>query len=207
VPQSTAMKPSAQRMPRPLHENIGARLRSRFSFRAPRLSTGRMSRQRRMRRRRPRRARRRAGVGRARAGALLGRHQGPEDLPPRPKRRSSSWDTPFRVGSLAPRAAAASSPAPTRALPRSTSNESLRAVANPEARPPDNRFNDGKVDRAGRFWAGTMDDKEREARRRALPARSGPELDRGSTTAIGHQRAGVQPDGRRMYHNDSARGR
>jgi D-xylonolactonase len=27
----------------------------------------------------------------------------------------------------------------------------------PEAEPPDNRFNDGKCDRSGRFWAGTMD--------------------------------------------------
>lgn len=29
--------------------------------------------------------------------------------------------------------------------------------------PAGNRFNDGKVDPAGRFWAGTMDDSEREA--------------------------------------------
>lgn len=28
--------------------------------------------------------------------------------------------------------------------------------------PPGNRFNDGKVDAAGRFWAGTMDDEERQ---------------------------------------------
>jgi len=30
--------------------------------------------------------------------------------------------------------------------------------------PPGNRFNDGAVDPAGRFWAGTMDESEREAR-------------------------------------------
>lgn len=32
------------------------------------------------------------------------------------------------------------------------------------AEPAGNRFNDGKVDPSGRFWAGTMDDAEQEAR-------------------------------------------
>ena len=32
-------------------------------------------------------------------------------------------------------------------------------IARPEADTPRNRFNDGKVDRQGRFWAGTMDDR------------------------------------------------
>ena len=31
-------------------------------------------------------------------------------------------------------------------------------IARPEADKPGNRFNEGKVDRRGRFWAGTMDD-------------------------------------------------
>ncbi|MEO8627211.1 MAG: SMP-30/gluconolactonase/LRE family protein [Betaproteobacteria bacterium] len=31
----------------------------------------------------------------------------------------------------------------------------VTALVDPEAHLPDNRFNDGKVDRAGRFWAGT----------------------------------------------------
>jgi len=34
----------------------------------------------------------------------------------------------------------------------------ITRTANPESELPNNRFNDGKVDRAGRFWAGTMDD-------------------------------------------------
>jgi D-xylonolactonase len=33
-------------------------------------------------------------------------------------------------------------------------------IADPEAHLPDNRFNDGKVDPLGRFWASTMDDAE-----------------------------------------------
>ncbi|MBO7748906.1 SMP-30/gluconolactonase/LRE family protein [Paenibacillus sp. MWE-103] len=36
----------------------------------------------------------------------------------------------------------------------------LTAVADPEADRPANRFNDGKCDAAGRFWAGTMEDAE-----------------------------------------------
>lgn len=35
-------------------------------------------------------------------------------------------------------------------------SEELKAIADPESDRPDNRFNDGKCDKAGRFWAGTM---------------------------------------------------
>ena len=35
-------------------------------------------------------------------------------------------------------------------------NETLDIISDPEADLPDNRFNDGKCDPAGRFWAGTM---------------------------------------------------
>lgn len=38
----------------------------------------------------------------------------------------------------------------------SLNNETLEPIADPEAHLPGNRFNDGKLDPAGRFWAGTM---------------------------------------------------
>ncbi|MCW5752734.1 MAG: SMP-30/gluconolactonase/LRE family protein [Alphaproteobacteria bacterium] len=38
----------------------------------------------------------------------------------------------------------------------------LRPILDPEPDRPDNRFNDGRCDRAGRFWAGTMCDPRRE---------------------------------------------
>jgi len=38
----------------------------------------------------------------------------------------------------------------------------LQAAAQPEQHLPENRFNDGRCDRAGRFWAGTMSDAKRE---------------------------------------------
>jgi sugar lactone lactonase YvrE len=41
--------------------------------------------------------------------------------------------------------------------------EQLTPLADPESDLPGNRFNDGKCDPAGRFWAGTMDMKEESA--------------------------------------------
>lgn len=40
--------------------------------------------------------------------------------------------------------------------------EPPRALANPEKDKPDNRMNDGKCDRRGRFWVGSMRDGRRE---------------------------------------------
>ena len=38
----------------------------------------------------------------------------------------------------------------------------LTEFARPKNEPPTNRFNDGRCDRAGRFWVGTMSDGPRE---------------------------------------------
>ena len=40
--------------------------------------------------------------------------------------------------------------------------QSMRAIADPEAALPHNRFNDGKCDPVGRFWAGTMSITDQE---------------------------------------------
>ena len=78
-------------------------------------------------------------------------------------------------------------------------------VANPEEALPGNRFNDGKVDRRGRFWAGTMDDSEREASGTLYcvgPDFAWTAVDRDYKVTNG---PAFSPAGDVMYHNDSAR--
>lgn len=117
----------------------------------------------------------------------------------------TSWDTPVRVGSLAPRATGGLVAGTDRGLALiDLEADEFEFVVNPESDRPGNRFNDGKVDRSGRFWAGTMDDSEREAS--GTLYRFGSDL---SWTAIdGGYRVtngpAFSPDGRVMYHNDSA---
>ena len=128
--------------------------------------------------------------------ALLGRHQGPEDLPPR-RARASSASGRRRCGSARSRRAraAGSSPAPTRASPASTSRPAgSRSSRNPEADLPRNRFNDGKVDRA-RPLLGRDDGRSRSARRRGTLYRVDPDLTlhRDRQRLQGHQRPRVQP--------------
>jgi sugar lactone lactonase YvrE len=116
------------------------------------------------------------------------------------------WATPFRVGSLAPRASGGFIAGTEDGIATIDLAENrFEIVATPEEHLPDNRFNDGKVDRQGRFWAGSMDDLEREA--------SGTlyRVDAGLECAVADQNYKVtngpafSPDGRLMYHNDSAR--
>lgn len=79
-----------------------------------------------------------------------------------------------------------------------------RLIGDPEPELESNRFNDGKVDRAGRFWAGTMDRNEQGASGslyrldldlRWTRADSGYRITNGPAFSV---------DGRTMYHTDSA---
>lgn len=78
-------------------------------------------------------------------------------------------------------------------------------LVHPEAGNPVNRFNDGKVDRAGRFWAGTMDRTESGASGslyRLDPDLTCTRIDSGYTVTNG---PAFSVDGRIMYHTDSGR--
>ena len=116
------------------------------------------------------------------------------------------WDTPLRIGSLAPRATGGLVAGTDRGLAfihLDTGRFDL--FANPEENLPGNRFNDGKVDRLGRFWAGTMDNRERAASGtlyRLDPGLHVTTVDEGYRVTNG---PAFSPDGTVMYHNDSAR--
>jgi sugar lactone lactonase YvrE len=79
----------------------------------------------------------------------------------------------------------------------------LTRIADPEPEHPENRFNDGKVDRAGRFWAGTL--YEHEVREAGSLYR----LDRDLTvtkwvSGLGCPNGiGWSPDNRTLYFTDS----
>jgi xylono-1,5-lactonase len=124
------------------------------------------------------------------------------------RRDLTEWPTPLRVGSLVPRKSggfiggtedgiAALDPAAGR----------FDILFNPEEDLPGNRFNDGKLDRQGRFWTGTMDDAERSdsgTLYRIDADLSWRAVDRNYRVTNG---PAFSPDGKRMYHNDSARQR
>ena len=116
------------------------------------------------------------------------------------------WATPVRVGSLAPRAGGGFVAGTHAGLALvDLDADRFEIIADPEAERPRNRFNDGKVDRAGRFWAGTMDEGIREtsgALYRLDPDHSLATVDRDYIVANG---PAFSPDGRVLYHNDSAR--
>jgi sugar lactone lactonase YvrE len=77
-------------------------------------------------------------------------------------RRVEQWTLPEMVGSLAVRESGGLLLAmrPSVALFDPASGR-LETIAAPEAGRDNMRFNDGKCDRQGRFWAGTMDDDSR----------------------------------------------
>ena len=118
----------------------------------------------------------------------------------------SQWPTPMRVGSLAPRAQGGfiAGTEDGIALVELDSNR-FDVVAQPEEHLPNNRLNDGKVDRAGRFWAGSMDDTEQDATGtlyRIDADFAWKAFDEDYRVTNG---PAFSPSGDRMYHNDSAR--
>ena len=70
----------------------------------------------------------------------------------------------------------------------------------PEADKPDARFNDGAVDRQGRFWAGTMGDGSNNNLYRLNPDGSLHIMETGLTISNG---IGWSPDNKTMYFTDS----
>ena len=80
-------------------------------------------------------------------------------------------------------------------------NQNLEIVTNPEASRENARFNDGKVDRKGRLWAGTIGEDANSALYRFGPDGSIHTMETGITISNG---IGWSPDDKTMYYTDSA---
>ncbi len=82
----------------------------------------------------------------------------------------------------------------------------LEILADPEPDRPDNRFNDGKCDRQGRLWAGTMGAKDWLAETGALYRFNADQRITCMQDRVKCSNGtGWSPDGRTMYHTESFR--
>jgi sugar lactone lactonase YvrE len=81
----------------------------------------------------------------------------------------------------------------------------LEARANPEALMPENRFNDGRCDRQGRFWAGTMCDVRRDPVGSLYRFDSDMKCTKLRNAILIPNSLAFSPDGRTMYFADTNR--
>lgn len=117
------------------------------------------------------------------------------------------WPTPVRVGSIAPRESGgfiAGTDDGFYAIDLS-GEPRFDPLVDPEEDRPRNRFNDGKVDRSGLFWAGTMDDAEEEANGALYRLATDHRWTRVQDGYAVTNGPAFSPDGTLMYHTDSSR--
>jgi xylono-1,5-lactonase len=88
--------------------------------------------------------------------------------------------------------------------PDDRGNWHISRIGDPEPHLPANRFNDGKVDRKGRFWAGTMDRHERATSGSLYRLDSDLTWSRMDTGFRVTNGPAFSLDGRTMYHSDTA---
>lgn len=116
-----------------------------------------------------------------------------------------SWQLDFEITALAPREKGGFV-CTTRdgfAFIDDFDSASLTVINSPEADIPGNRFNDGKIDAQGRFWAGSMDDEgvaDSGALYRLDTDLSLHKLDDQYIITNG---PAFSPDGKTVYHNDT----
>jgi len=83
--------------------------------------------------------------------------------------KNVTFDIGQRVGTVVPRASGGVMLAIDQGFASyDPASQRLELVADPESHLPDNRFNDGKCDPAGRFWAGTLQLVEKDMKAGAL---------------------------------------
>lgn len=119
---------------------------------------------------------------------------------------SRSWPAPERIGALIPRAgggfvALAKGGIKLTDVPFTA----FEPVMHPDSDRPGNRFNDAKCDPAGRLWAGTMDDEEKEATGRLYCLDNLKTARRFKDNVNLSNGLGWSPDGRTMYFVETLR--
>ena len=118
-----------------------------------------------------------------------------------------SWQFESRITSIAPRASGQFIATFANGFAElNLDSFTFQMVATPEPDRPQNRFNDAKVDPAGRFWAGTMDELESHpsgAIYRLDDQLDCRVMDDGYTVSNG---PAFSPDGNRLYCADSKLG-
>ena len=118
----------------------------------------------------------------------------------------SAWATPFRVGSIAPRAGGGFIAGTDQGIAAIDPDaDRFEILLEPEKGLPGNRFNDGKIDRRGRFWVGSMDDEERQASGTLYCIGSALDVTTVDTDYKVTNGPAFSPSGAVMYENDSAR--
>lgn len=118
------------------------------------------------------------------------------------------YDPPWPVTTLAPRAGKGFLAGTTQGLALiDPERGGYERFVDLEPDRPDNRCNDGKVDRVGRFWVGTMDDAEELASGQLFRVDT---LSRWAAVESSYRVTNgpaFSPDGTLLYHADSALGR
>lgn len=120
--------------------------------------------------------------------------------------RDTRWPTPEVVGSLAVRAAGGLVVALRSGFHfLDLDTGAVTPIARPEPDRPENRFNDGKPDRRGRFWAGSMHDPETAPTGALYRLDADLSCHRMVDGLVCSNALCWSPDGRTMYHADTAR--
>ncbi|MGN7385382.1 SMP-30/gluconolactonase/LRE family protein [Sporosarcina sp. SAFN-015] len=83
--------------------------------------------------------------------------------------------------------------------------ESFRFIADPESELPGNRFNDGKCDAKGRFWAGTMEFAPSSPNGNLYRLDGNQQITKAASTIIISNGLAWNQDNTKMYHVDSGR--
>ena len=120
--------------------------------------------------------------------------------------RDTRWPTPETVGSLVRRERGGlvlALRSGFHSLDLDTG--AIEAMVKPELDRPENRFNDGKPDRRGRFWAGSMHDPETAATGALYRLDPDGSCHRMVDGVVCSNALCWSPDGRTMYHADTLR--